>query len=70
MRRLDWVLATVIGLFLLVAVVMQTESMIEGAFRAVRPDGGHLAEAVAADIVRLPAARQFVGRYRALLPPH
>jgi hypothetical protein len=68
MRRLDWVLASVIGLFLLVAVVMQTGSMIEGAVRSARPDGGALAQTVAADIVRLPVARQFVARYHALMP--
>jgi hypothetical protein len=70
MRRLDWLLATVIGLFLVAAAAMQAESVLDAAFRAIQPGGGRLAQTVAADIVRLPVARQFVARYPELLPPH
>ena len=70
MRRLDWLLATVIGLFLVVAAAVQAESVLAAAFHAILPGGDRLAQTVAADIVRLPVARQFVAHYPAVLPPH
>jgi hypothetical protein len=68
MRRLDWLLATVIGLFLVVAAAVETETLVGAALHAVRPGGRRIVETVAADIVRLPAARLFAARYHAMLP--
>jgi hypothetical protein len=68
MRRLDWILATVIGLFLVAAAAVETETLIGAAVHAARPAGRRLVETVAADIVRLPAARLFAARYHAMLP--
>jgi hypothetical protein len=62
MRRLDWFLAAVIGLFLAIAVAVEANGWASAAFDHPHKDG-HLAATVAADIARLPVAGPIAIRY-------
>jgi len=62
MRRLDWFLAAVIGLFLAIAVAVEANGWASAALDRPHKDG-RLAATVAADIARLPVAGPIAIRY-------
>jgi hypothetical protein len=63
MRRLDWFLAAVIGLFLAIAVAVEANGWASAALNGSAHKDGHLAATVAADIARLPVAGPIAIRY-------
>ncbi|HVN01798.1 MAG TPA: hypothetical protein VMT68_16470 [Caulobacteraceae bacterium] len=66
MRRLDWFLAAVIGVFLAIAIAVQAQGWVSQTFQ--ERAGRHLSEAVAADIARLPHGAPLNVRLPTILP--